>query len=62
MRTLTLLVMALAVSVPPVAGLAGVAPNTGASSMSQSGAKVVPAKRRVEDDKNQREEGKESTK
>ena len=30
--------------------------------MSQSGAKVAPEKRRVEDDKNQREEGKESTK
>jgi hypothetical protein len=39
-----------------------VAPNSGVSSMSQSGAKVAPAKPPVEDKKEQHEDGKESAK
>lgn len=62
MRTLTLLAMALAVSLPSATVLAGVAPNSGASTMSQSGAKVAPPKPPVEDSKEQREESKESAK
>ena len=62
MRTLTVFAMALAVSVPYTAALAGVAPNSGASSMSQSGAKVAPPKPPVEDTKDQRDDAKESAK
>jgi len=54
--------MALAVAVTSAGALAGVAPNSGASAMSQSGAKIAPPKPPVEDSKEQREEGKESAK
>jgi len=62
MRTPTLLAMALAVAVTSAGALAGVAPNSGASAMSQSGAKIAPPKPPVQDSKDQREEGKESAK
>ena len=62
MRYLTLFALSLALAVSPTLAPAGVAPNSGASSMSQSGAKVAPAKPPVEDNKDQREDGKESTK
>ena len=62
MRYFSLFAFLLAVAVPSPLVLAGVAPNSGASAMSQSGAKVAPAKPPVEDNKDQREEGKESAK
>lgn len=60
MRHLSLFALLLAIAVP--SALAGVAPNSGASSMSQSGAKVAPAKTVVEEKKEHHEHGKESPK
>jgi hypothetical protein len=58
---LSLFVLSLAIAVPPTSlALAGVAPNSGASAMSQSCAKVAPAKPPVEDNKERHEDGKES--
>ncbi|MGH8767797.1 MAG: hypothetical protein ACREVT_06380 [Burkholderiales bacterium] len=63
MRYLTLFALSHAIVVAPTSlALAGVAPNSGASTMSQSGTKVVPAKPPVEDSKERHEDGKESTK
>jgi hypothetical protein len=62
MRYLTLFALSLAIVVPPAFALAGVAPNSGASMMSQSGAKGAHAKPPVEDNKDQHEDGKESAK
>jgi len=54
--------LSLAIAVPPPLELAGVAPKSGASEMSQSGANVSPAKPPVEDMNGQHENGKESAK
>jgi len=59
----SLFVLSLAIAVPPASlALAGVAPNSGASALSQSCAKVAPAKPPVEDNKERHEDGKESAK
>lgn len=60
MRYFTLFALPLAIAVPPVLALAGVGPNSGASAMSQSGAKVAPANPPVEGKKEQHEDDKES--
>jgi hypothetical protein len=62
MRYVTLFALSLTIAVPPALVLASVAPNSGVSAMSQSGAKVAPAKPPVEDNKDQHEYGKESAK
>lgn len=54
------LALSLAIAVPPTLALAGVAPNSGTSSMSQSGAEVAPARTAVEEKKEQHEDGKDS--
>ncbi len=60
MRYFTLFALSLVIAVAPTLTLAGVTPNSGASTMSQSGAKVAPAKTPVNDGKEQHEEIKES--
>jgi hypothetical protein len=60
MRYFTLFAPSLVIVVPPKLALAGVAPNSGASTTSQSGAKVEPAKTPVKDNKEQHEDSKES--
>lgn len=62
MRYLTLFALSHAIAVPPGLALAGVAPNSGASAMSQSCAKVAPAKPPVEDSNERHEDGKEPAK
>jgi hypothetical protein len=59
---ITLFALSLAIAVPPTMALAGGAPNSGKSAMSQSGAKVAPARPPVEVKKEQHEDGKESAK
>lgn len=62
MRRLVLFALMLVITVPATLALAGVAPNSGASSMSHSGAKVAPAKPPAEENKESPQEGKESAK
>jgi hypothetical protein len=54
--------LSLAIAVPPALTLAGVAPNSGASTMSQFGAKGAHANPSVEGRKEQHGDGKESAK
>jgi len=52
----------LTLAIAPALALAGVAANSGASAMSQSGAKVASPKSHVEDKKVRCEDGKASAK
>jgi len=61
-RYLTLFALTLALAIAPALALAGVAANSGASAMSQSGAKVASPKSHVEDKKVRCEDGKASAK
>jgi len=62
MKNLTATITALLFALGAGSSFAGVAPNTGASAASQSGAKIAPAKPATEEKKEHQEEAKEPAK
>lgn len=62
MRKLIAIALSVAFAGMSLSAIAGISPNTGGNAMTQSGAKIAPAKPAVEEKKEHQEEVKEQAK